>query len=231
MVFNRFKAEIAKMSKENYDENIANFIAKLSFYNSDGFLHMTKLSNLHNIYNYGMIYSRMNAEKRKVIEYDNKNYNHITNNCLEKTNDFYKSTARFYLKKNAPAIYKFDCNNSCILVCDYRILFDSDLDKYISIGKAFNEPKIYNVSNKCKKLLEIPLNYVYRNEYMNSNVKDYNSSEFLCKEGVPTKYIKKIIFKDKKDLDWFNSNFKEWINEKNVVDKSYFGGNYYDNYN
>ena len=33
------------------------------------------------------------------------------------------------------------------------------------------------------------------------------------------------------DLEWFNDNFKEWINERNIVDKSYFGGNYYDNYN
>lgn len=178
-----------------------------------------------------MIYSRRNAEGKNIIEYDNKKYNELTDICLEKTNNFYKSAARFYLKKNAPAIYKFDCSNSCILICDYRILFDNTLDTYISIGKAFNKPRIYKVSSECKKLLELPLNYVYRNDCMNSSVKDYNSSEFLCKEAVPIKYIKQIIFRNEKDLEWFNDNFKEWINERNIVDKSYFGGNYYDNYN
>lgn len=231
MFFNQVKDEITKMSKENYDENIMNFISNLFSYNRDGFLHITKLSNLRNIYEHGMIYSRRNAEGKNIIEYDNKKYNELTDICLEKTNNFYKSAARFYLKKNAPAIYKFDCSNSCILICDYRILFDNTLDTYISIGKAFNKPRIYKVSSECKKLLELPLKYVYRNDCMNSSVKDYNSSEFLCKEAVPIKYIKQIIFRNEKDLEWFNDNFKEWINERNIVDKSYFGGNYYDNYN
>ena len=88
MFFNQVKDEITKMSKENYDENIMNFISNLFSYNRDGFLHITKLSNLHNIYEHGMIYSRMNAEDKNIIEYDNKKYNELTNICLEKTNNF-----------------------------------------------------------------------------------------------------------------------------------------------
>ena len=49
--------------------------------------------------------------------------------------------------------------------------------------------------------------------------------------GIEIPEHKIIDPSNEKDLEWFNDNFKEWINERNIVDKSYFGGNYYDNYN
>ncbi len=206
----------------------------LKQYNSLGFLHMTSLNNLQSIYNNGDISCRANLEKRNIVIHDSAN-----ESVLEKTPVIFKECARFYLSANTPAVRHF-YGPRCILVCDYDILFAREGAMYLTskiatscYGKDFpilvngrskhwyNNKGVY-INNIRKIIKEFDFDSIYNQEYVPIKYyKDLKGAEFLCESCVPLKYIKRIIFRNSEERDWFKNNFSDW-NVELIVDIQYF---------
>lgn len=205
------------------DKKIKLLIKILEKYNDVGFIHETSISNLRSMYYEKRMYSRNNLKKNKIKFKDIAEVG-----VLKRTDEKIKDCVRFYLKKNAPAMYNFK-GKTCILVCPYSILYEKHLRFYMTNSIASSKPKMYNIN--CETELDelfksFNFEKVYDNKYYeNSEIletrRKYNSSEFLINEGLPIKYISKIIFKNYDDKIEFEKQFPNWNIEK-IVDSSFF---------
>lgn len=208
-------------------------ISILKQYNPLGFLHMTSLSNLDSIYNMGYISSR-----RHLVLMGIKFDSLANKDVLEKTPNMFKECARFYLSPNTPALRNF-YGQRCILVCDYDILFAREGAMYLTSkiatrcygfdypilvnGKSkywYNDGNTYinNIRNIIKKF---DFDAIYNQSYVEGYRKDCKGAEFLCESCVFLRYIKKIIFRNNEERDWFEKQFNDW-NVELIVDSQYF---------
>lgn len=194
-------------------------IFELKKYNSLGFFHETSIENLYSIYKEQYIYSRNKIMSKNIPIKSIANIE-----VLKLTDEFYYDCARFYLRSNTPANYKFQ-GHTCILVCDYDII-KSNNEMYITDKIATRRPLLNDLSNNddiSYILNNFKYNKIYETEYIDTIETDcqYKYAEFLCKDKLPIKYIKTIILKDEIDKIWFKNTFPNWdINI--IVNRKYF---------
>ena len=187
-------------------------------YGFEGFYHYTCFDNLLSMFKYNGIYSRNKLKEYNIPFVDKNKLSDETKNCLEITPQLYKNSARFYIKKDAPAVHKFAPNlKDCCIVLNYTILFDNNFKQYISIGSPMQKHRIFDLSliEDVRKLCLFDFNKVYNNTYYDDyfdrhNRQWFNKSEYLCDDFVPIKYIKSIKFFNAEQYEKFKILFPNY---------------------
>ena len=215
----KYRINIKELEEYNQKQLKEKLIEILKCHNNLGFFHETHIENLNSIYKENHIYSRNKLKEKNIIPVSIAEIE-----VLKRTNEFYFDCARFYLRSNTPANYKFE-GHTCILVCDYDII-NSDNWMYITDLIATENPRknyLHDDNDLLNILTNFDYNKIYEQEYVDKYSFDvkYKHAEFLSKEKVSLKYINTIIFKNNNDKEWFEKKFPDW-NIQIIVDTQFF---------
>ncbi len=199
------------IDEEEFNNDPKNqFINLMKSYNQEGFYHRTSIDNLRTIYNEEKVYSR------NILNSKGLKYNPICENDYKDSLKFnLKNFVRMYFRKDAPI--NIHLKNSCVLVCDYNIIYNTNVRAYMmdsfKLLSDYREIKGDDLIER-KELF----NKIFSND---KKLKAYMNAEYQILNELDIKYFNKIVFQNENDKEYFKTNFPNWDIEA-VVDKNYF---------
>lgn len=197
------KEEEKVFLKQKAKEELLRILESFGF---EGFLHTADFKNFIEIFKSGRLMSREELINRGVCFIDNAEAE-----IIENTAHIYKKHTRFYYRPKTPTNYAalkwHNQNSPVMMVFDKNLIYFEDVifaDGGVAAKRTniTRDPQIAQGFDWKQIFRDDPFTpeEVLMNE-LGCGPKNHRNAEFLCGKSVEIDKVKKVYFKNKKDLD------------------------------